>query len=219
MEVREIVLPGEKIGERKGRRIGRGAYAEGEEVFAKVLGIPKITENEITVVALSGVYIPSVGDMVIGTISDIQTSGWVVDINSPYTAFLPISEAVGEYVDILKTDISRYYDLGELIYCKISKVAKNKTVTISMKTIGARKLYGGTTIKITPTKIPRVIGRGGSMITILKSKSGCEIIAGQNGIVWINGVNKAKVIEAILTIEKESHLIGLTEKIERMLSE
>lgn len=218
MEVREIVLPGELIAEKKGRKVGKGAYFEKEKVFSKVLGIPRINENVISVIPLSGVYIPSTGDRVIGTISDV-VSGWFVDINSPYNAFLPLGEAVSEFVDIMKTDISRFFDLGDIIYCRVSKVTKDKRVQVSMRGIGSKKLFGGTIIKITPSKIPRIIGRGGSMIKLLKSKTGCDIIAGQNGIIWIRGLNKAKAIEAVLTIEKESHIIGLTEKIEKMLSE
>lgn len=79
-----------------------------------------------------------------------------------------------------------------------------------------KKLTNGTIIKVTPTKIPRIIGKAGSMINLIKDKTGCELMTGQNGIVWIRGENKEKAIEIVLTIEKESHTLGLTEKIERM---
>jgi len=219
MEVREVVTPGELIGERKGRRVGRGTYFKGEEVFSKVVGIVRSNENEISVIPLSGVYSPKVGDKVVGTISKLAISGWMVDINSPYIAFLPLSEAVSEFVDTQRTDISKFFDIGDVIFCKVSKVTKNKTVQVSMRVIGSRKLYNGITIKVAPSKIPRIIGKGGSMIKLLKSKSGCEMMAGQNGIVWIRGTDKAKAIEAVLTIGKNSHMIGLTEKIEKLLGE
>lgn len=218
-EIKEIVLPGELIGEKKGRKVSRGAYFEGEKVFAAVLGIPRMDENEISVISLSGVYTPTIGDKVIGIIKAVEISGWTVDINSPYLAFLPLSEGVGEFVDTQRTDISKFFDANDVMFCKISKVTKNKTVQVSMRSIGSRKLYGGITIKVTPTKIPRIIGKGGSMISLIKEKTGCEIIAGQNGIVWIRGEIKDKAIEAIMTIERESHTIGLTERIEKMMSE
>ncbi|MEM5853988.1 MAG: exosome complex RNA-binding protein Rrp4 [Candidatus Aenigmatarchaeota archaeon] len=214
---REIVLPGEFLGEKAGRKLGYGVYAENDKVFSKVLGIPKIGENEISVIPLAGAYIPKVGDRVIGKILSVEISGWFVDINSPYVAFLPLAEGVREFVDIYRTDISRYYDVDDIIYCTISKVTKDKTVQVSMKSIGSRKLHGGVIIKINPNKVPRIIGRGGSMINLLKRKTGCEIYPGRNGYVWIKGENKSKVIEALLTIEKESHLFGLTEKIDKML--
>jgi exosome complex component RRP4 len=214
-----IVLPGDFLCEKAGKRVGSGAYFEGEKVFSKVLGIPRIGENEIYVIPLAGAYIPRIGDNVIGTISSVEISGWMVDINSPYIAFLPVAEGVREFVDTSRTDLSRFFDIGDIIFCSISKVTKNKTIQVSMRDIGSRKLYGGIVIKINPNKIPRIIGRGGSMINIIKQKTGCEIYTGRNGIVWLRGENKAKAIEAILTIEKESHVSGLTEKIEKLLGE
>jgi exosome complex component RRP4 len=218
MKTKEIVLPGDFIDERKGRKLDTGVYLEGNNVFSKVLGISRVDENEISVIALSGTYIPKVGDRVVGIISEVEISGWSVDINSPYTAFLPFSEAVEEFVDMARTDLSRYFDIGNIIYCRVSKVTKNKVVQVYMDDMAAKKLYGGITLKVTPTKVPRMIGRGGSMISLIKTKTNCEIIPGQNGVVWIRGEDKTKAIETILTVEKESHTVGLTEKIEGMLT-
>lgn len=214
---REIALPGDFLEEKKGRKLGINVYVEGEKVFAKVLGIPIITENEIKVVPMAGVYIPKINDKVIGIIDKVEISGWLVNINSPYIAFLPVSDGVDEFVDVHRMDISRFFDAGDVIFCKASKVTKNKTIRVTMRSLGARKLYGGVVLKVKPTKVPRIIGRGGSMVNLIKNKTGCMVYIGKNGVIWIRGDNKAKAIEAILTIERESHTIGLTEKIEKML--
>ncbi len=216
---RPIVLPGEFLGNKEGKKVGENVYEEDGKIFSKVIGIPKITESEVSVISLAGKYVPKVGDRVIGIIVDVEVSGWFVDINSPYIAFLPLGEAVEEFVDTSRVDISKYYDVNEIIFCRISKVTKNKIVQVTMHDLHAKKLVGGIIIKITPSKVPRVIGRGGSMINLIKNKTGCELIVGQNGVIWIKGKEKAKAIEAILLIEKESHIIGLTEKVEKMLSE
>jgi len=216
-EYRDVVIPSEKIDARKGRKLGNGVYQDGENVFSKFMGIPRIDENEISVIPLSGVYLPNLGDRVIGIISGVEISGWMVDINSPYVAFLPVAEAVEEFIDMARTDISRYFDANDVVFCRISKVTKNKTVQVSLRDTLARKLYGGVIIKVTPSKIPRIIGKAGSMISLIKTRTKCDIYTGQNGLIWIRGENKAKAIEVILTIEKESHTIGLTERIESML--
>jgi len=217
MKSKEVLLPGELVEERKGRKIGNGVYTEGDKVFSKVLGIPRIDENEISVTALSGAYMPKIGDKIVGVIEGIEISGWSIDINSPWMAFLPIAEAVDEFVDRDRSDLSKYFDLGEILFCRISKATKHKVIQVSMDDYNARKLSNGTIVKITPTKVPRIIGKAGSMVNLIKDKTGCEIVIGQNGVVWIRGENKSKAIEIILTIEKESHTIGLTEKIEKML--
>jgi exosome complex component RRP4 len=88
-----------------------------------------------------------------------------------------------------------------------------------MNDFNAKKLYNGIIIKVSPTKIPRIIGKGGSMIQAIKQATKCDIVTGQNGVIWIRGDDKTKAIDAILTIEKESHILGLTDKIQKMLSE
>lgn len=216
---REVVLPGEFLEEKKGRKLNNNVYVEGDRVFAKVLGIPIITENEIRVVPMAGVYIPSINDQVIGVIERVEISGWLVNISSPYVSFLPVADGVDEFVDRQRTDLSKFFDIGDIIFCKISKVTKDKTIRVSMRSLGARKLYGGVVLKVKPTKVPRIIGRGGSMVNLIKNKTGCMIYIGKNGVVWISGDDKDKAIKAILKIERESHTTGLTEKIEKMLEE
>jgi exosome complex component RRP4 len=216
-EERKLVIPGEVIAKGMDLLPGQGCYRDGEEIVSKVIGLVKIKERLISVIPLCGKYLPRQGDGVIGIIEDVQPTFWQVDINSPYMGVLLLGEAVNEYVDITKTDISKYYDIGEVIYARVLQVSRSGIVTLSMKNPKAKKLRGGKLIKITPYKVPRVIGKEGSMIEMIKEKTRCQIIVGQNGVVWIKGENEALAAKAILTIEKESHITGLTEKIIKML--
>jgi exosome complex component RRP4 len=218
-EKRNTVLPGEFLGERNSRKTGPGVYTEGEKVFSQFLGIPRISDMEMSVMPMSGRYIPRIGDRVVGIISSVEVSGWMVNISSPYIAFLPVSEAVDEYVDTTRTDISRYFDIGEVVFCKVSKVTKGKVVQVSLRDMLARKLYRGALVRVNPTKIPRIIGKAGSMINMIKQKTKCDIYTGQNGLVWVRGDDKTRAIDAILAIEHESQSGGLTEKIEKMLGD
>lgn len=218
-EARRIVLPGEVVCERKGRKLGKGVYEVNKKVISKFLGIPKEDKNEIDVIPLSGVYLPKIGDRIIGIIKGVEISGWFVDINSPYTAFLPLGEGVREYVDVNRVDLGKFYDVGDIIFCRVINVTKSKIVQVSMKYLYTKKLVNGSIIKITPSKVPRLIGKGGSMINLIKRVTKCQIIPGENGLIWVKGENISKVIEAISLIEKESHLFGLTEKIKKLLGE
>jgi len=216
-ETREIVLPGEVLADAKEGRPGHGTFMEDGKIISKFLGIVKKGEY-ISVVPLSGVYLPKRQDKIIGFITGIEKVGWVVDINSPWEAFLPLSEAVDEFIDFRKTDIIRYYDVGDIVYAKILDV-KRGNIQLTMKEPMARKLKGGVTIKITPSKVPRLIGKEGSMINTIKEKTGTVIRVGQNGVVWISGEKVDKAIKAIKMIEEKSHIIGLTEEISKLLSD
>ena len=218
VEVREIVLPGEVLGDTKEMKASYGTFVEDGKIISKFLGIPKRTDKYISVVPLSGVYVPKRGDKVIGFIREVERVGWVVDINSPWLAFLPISEAVDEFIDLKTTDISRYYDVDNVIYAQVIS-ARRGDIQLSMKTPMTRKLKGGVTIKITPSKVPRLIGKAGSMINTIKEKTKTVIRVGQNGVVWISGEKIEKAIKAIMMIDKRSHVIGLTEEITKLLSD
>jgi exosome complex component RRP4 len=77
-------------------------------------------------------------------------------------------------------------------------------------------------MNITPTKIPRVIGRKGSMITNIKNETGCQIILGKNGVILVTGKNPKNeelAMAAINKIEEESHTSGLTDRIIQFLKE
>ena len=217
-EVRDIVVPGEVLGDAKEKRIGYGTFVEDGKIISKFLGIKKDSNEYLSVVPLSGVYIPRMEDRIIGFITDVEKAGWLVDINSPWQAFLPLSEGVDEFIDFKRTDISKFYDAGDVIYAQVADT-KRGDVQLTMRTPIARKLKGGITIKITPSKVPRLIGKEGSMINTVKEKTGTIIRVGQNGVVWISGEKVEKAIKAIKMIDEKAHIIGLTDEITKLLSD
>lgn len=213
---RRLVIPGELLG--KGRA-GNGAYEENSNVYSKHVGLAEERAGFFMVIPLSGIYSPKRGDGVVGRIEEIIFSKWIVDINSPYSGVMTLSDAVTEYIDLTKTDLTKYFDYGDLIFAEVSSVSKTKSVQLSMKDRRCRKLRGGRIIKVTPAKVPRIIGRKGSMVEMIKEKTGTQIVVGQNGIVWIKGDNEDIAAETILFIEEKSHISGLTDYIKNMLDE
>ncbi len=214
--VRKLVLPGDLIGN---GRPGHGTYEENGGIYAKVIGLLEQRDELVFVIPLGGIYNPKRGDGVIGRIDEISFSKWIVDINSPYQAVLPLNEAVDEFVDLTKSDLTRYFDYNDIIFAEISTVTKTKSVQLSMMDRKCRKLRGGRMIKVTPSKVPRIIGRAGSMVEMIKDITGTQIVVGQNGLVWVKGDNEDIAIEAVLEIEQKSHVHGLTDQIKAMLSE
>lgn len=216
-KTREIIIPGEKIDNAKSVRSGYGTYEEDGKIFSKVIGIPKKSGEFISVIPLSGVYVPSRGDKIIGTVTDTEKFGWIVDINSPWDGFLSVSEGTDDYVDIKKVDLKRYFRVGDVVYTQVKDVRNGGDVQLTMKTSIARKLKNGVLIKITPSKVPRLIGKAGSMVNMIKERTNTIIRVGQNGIVWVSGENIDKTIKAIRLINEKSHMYGLTDEVSKLL--
>ena len=215
---KSIATPGETIATGMDVLPGTGVYRNGEKIVAKRLGIVTIEGRSIKLIALSGRYIPKKGDTIICKVIDVGFSGWRLDTNSAYSAMLSLKDATSEYV-ARGADLTQFYKLGEYIVCNIFNVTTQKLIDVTMKGPGLRKLNGGRVTSVEPNKVPRIIGKQGSMISMIKNSTGCNIIVGQNGLIWIDGdpVNELMAIQTIRKIEKESHLSGLTDKIKNYL--
>lgn len=212
---REIVMPGDLLDSGK-LRPGSGTYVADGKVYAAQLGIKSIKGNFINIIPLGGKYIPTPGDSVIGKVIDIGPSNWLIDINSPYPAPLHVNE-VPWRVDF--GDTSRYMMVGDIILCKILMVDETKRVQVTMKEQGLRKLQGGQVMEISHSKVPRVIGKGGSMIQMIKNSTNCRIFVGQNGRIWLDGdiENIVAAIRAIRMIDEEAQTLRLTERVKEYL--
>jgi exosome complex component RRP4 len=215
-EKREIVIPSQPLGDAKSNKAGRGTFIEKGEIYSERLGLLSKRSDYINVIPLKGRYDPMEGDFVIGIVEEPLSSIWLVDINAPYPALLHTNEVPWD-VDFGETD--KYLNRGDSIMAKILEVGLDKKLQITLKDRNLYKIKGGYITYIEPSKIPRLIGRKGSMIALLKKYTQCRIFVGKNGRIWIDGEddNIAKVIKAIGKIESESISYGLTDKIEELL--
>ncbi len=214
---REIVVPGDLLAI-SSKMAGPGTYSQGGKIFAAQLGIKSVRPDSISVVPLAGQYIPMRDDLVVGKIVDVSASSWLVDINSPYPSPLHVNE-VPWRVEFGET--GKFMSVGDVVLLKVVGIDEFMRVSTSMQEHGLRKLTGGMVLEVSPSKVPRVIGKNGSMIQMLKNMTGCRIYVGQNGRIWIDGDldNIILAVKAVKTIEDEAHSVGLTEKVKRLLEE
>ena len=214
-----IVVPGEVLADGMDFLPSFGTYRTKEEIRAARLGMVKVEGKVLKIIPLSGRYIPKRGDMFVGPVVDIMISGWRIDTNSPYSAVLNMKDASSEFIE-RGADLSRYYALGDYVTAKIINVTSQKLVDVTMKGPGLRKLVGGRVIEVSTNKVPRIIGKQGSMVSMIKDATGVKIVVGQNGIIWLEGdvIMENIAVEAIRKIEKEGHLSGLTDKIKEFLT-
>ncbi len=214
----EPVVPGEVLAEGMDYLPSNGTYRENDKIIASKLGLVKVDGRVIKIIPLAGRYLPKRNDTIIARVIDIAISGWRFDINSAYSAMLSTKEATSEFIR-RGADLTRWYNIGDYIVTKISNVTSQNLVDLTMKSRGLRKISGGRIIQINCSKVPRVIGKKGSMISMIKEATKCNVIVGQNGFVWIKGEpqDELKAVRAIKMIEKKSHVNGLTDKINEFL--
>ncbi|MFW6041011.1 MAG: exosome complex RNA-binding protein Rrp4 [Thermoplasmatota archaeon] len=212
---RELLLPGDEI-EEGDVKPGRGTFKRDGKIYAAKLGVKTFRSGYVNVAAQSGRYEPKDGDKVIGTVVDVNSSIWMVDINAPFPAVLHVND-VPWNVDY--GDTSSYIDVGDAILVRVSKVDELKKTQLRMDEEGLRILNSGQIIEIAPSQVPRVIGRKGSMISLLKKYSNCRIFVGQNGRIWLDGDLEGQYIavKAIQMIEEKAQVVGLTDAVKNYL--
>ena len=180
-------------------------------------------------IPLRGFYTPRPGDKIIALVVDKNPVKYKCDINAKDFGTLKPKNTIkkarfrpmrgGGRDDSAKPDTEKY-QIGDILVVKVlsaDRLNKPELTTVG-KYLGRR--IDGIVISIDPPKIPRVIGRNGSMIKILKNGTGCNIFVTQNGRIWIKGTDMAHerlLIEAIRKIEREAHTVGLTDRMSEFI--
>jgi len=211
---RKVVVPGDFLSE-DAKRSGEGTFVKDGNVYSLLYGLANY-RDKINVIPLAGKYMPAAGDNVIGVVKDITFSNWIVDINSPYDGLLHISEFPRR---IESDEMSKYLRIGSSIMARVKDVDPTMKVELTLNDRKLGPIRTGQVVEISHTRVPRLIGKGGSMISMLKKEVKCSIFVGQNGRIWINGSadDTDLALKTIALIEKEAHTNGLTDRIVNFL--
>lgn len=214
-QTREIVVPGDIL-DGTGMKPGSYAYVQDGKVRASVMGVRNMFQNTVGVIPLKGCYMPESGDTVIGVITDIGPSNWLVDIGAPYPAPLHVNEVPWK---VEFGDTSRYLGMGNVVLLKVLSVDESKKIQVTMKDSGLRRLEGGRLVRVSHSKVSRIIGKSGSMISMLKNMTDCRITVGQNGMVWIDGdeENADVAVRAVQMIEEQAQSGNLTDRVKEFI--
>lgn len=214
-QTREIVVPGDIL-DGTGMKPGSYAYVQDGKVRASVMGVRNVFQNTVGVIPLKGCYMPESGDTVIGVITDIGPSNWLVDIGAPYPAPLHVNEVPWK---VEFGDTSRYLGMGNVVLLKVLSVDESKKIQVTMKDSGLRRLEGGRLVRVSHSKVSRIIGKSGSMISMLKNMTDCRITVGQNGMVWIDGdeENADVAVRAVQMIEEQAQSGNLTDRVKEFI--
>lgn len=214
---RMVVVPGETIVEGDDYLPGEGSRREGDKVLASRFGMAEISGRVIKVIPLSGAYIPRRNNVVLARVSDITFNGWLFDVDYAGNAFLPIAESP-RFIN--QHEMDQFLAIGDIAAVKIWSI-KGRGIDLTLKGKGLGKLEGGFIFRINPSRVPRIIGREGSMINLIKDNTHCQITVGQNGWVWIRGdsvEDELRARKAVEYIAENVHISGLTEHMEGWFS-
>jgi exosome complex component RRP4 len=219
---RDLVVPGEVLTTDTNNFLpGRGTLLtkDRSKIISLNIGLKQTKRNYINVIPLRGFYTARPGDKVIALVVDKNPVKYRCDINAKEDAILKPKNTIKR--GRMKRGRDHYdsgterYEVGDILIAKVLSADRlnSPELTTVGKYLGKRN--NGIVISIDPPKIPRVIGRNGSMIKILKNLTKTNIFVTQNGRIWLKGEDIAHerlLIDAIQKIEREAHTVGLTDR-------
>jgi len=181
----QFVLPGDVIvtGDYQPEQ---NVILEGDRLMSTAIGFSEIKDDLVTVTPLTGLYTPKTDDLVVGKIVSHNALSWEVNINSYYPGILTAFDIFGKDYSPSKDELSSKLKTGDLIVGRIVNVnpGRDPLMTINGENLG--KIDSGELVKISPTKIPRLIGKHGSMIQTIEGATNATITVGQNGLVVVD---------------------------------
>ena len=226
---RNLVVPGEILTtDTKTYLPGRGTLLtqDRSKIISLNIGLKQTKKNYINVIPLRGFYTPRPGDKVLALVTDKNPVKYRCDINAKDDAILKPKNTMkrgrmgrgmrgerGGPPD--RNENAEKYDIGDILIAKI--LSADRLNSPELTTVGKYlgKKNNGIVISIDPPKIPRVIGRDGSMIKNLKNLTNSTIFVTQNGRIWLKGEDIAHerlLVDALRKIEREAHTVGLTDR-------
>ncbi len=147
---------------------------------------------------------------------------WELDFNLWYIGFLPAMDVFGRDFSTHSDELSSKLKTGDLVAARIANFDRTRDplITISDRDLG--KIDDGVLVKISTSKVPRLIGKKGSMIQMIENGTNAAVTIGQNGWVVVacesaEGLSKAK--KAIEMVNEKAHIANLTDLIQDMLNE
>jgi len=219
VDKRKYVIPGDVITTGPFRP-EQNVMLEGEKIIATAVGISEIYDDSVKVIPLTGKYIPKIDDLVIAKVNSHTSLSWELDINSCYVGFLPAQDVFGRDFSAHADELTSKLKTGDLVAARIANFDRTRDplVTISDRDLG--KIDSGILIAISPSKVPRLIGKRGSMIQMIEQATDAAVTIGQNGWVVVScdspeGLLKAKT--AIEMVNEKAHVANLTDQVKEML--
>ena len=213
------VLPGDVITTAPLRLHGN-VVLEGKRILSTAIGLSDVSYDSVRVIPLSGIYLPKVDDLVIGMIKYIHGNSWFADINSCYEGMLLAKDVFGRGSNATLDEMKASLTKSDLILARIANSDRTREPLLSISGQNLGKIDSGELVKISPTKIPRLIGKHGSMIQTIEASTNATITIGQNGLIVLkcdDSTGLKKAVESIKMMNEALHNTNLEQKIQNIL--
>ncbi|PFH35297.1 putative exosome component 2 [Besnoitia besnoiti] len=180
----DVVVPGQQIVVEEGCMRGHGTYEKGGKIYAAVCGILEKVNKLVYIRPLRSRYEGSVGDVVVGRVTDILNGKWLVDVNAGQAASLALAAiSLPEQRRRLDDDMlemQTFFVPSDVICCEVQRVAADGQILLHTRSARYGRLLNGVFLAVAPQQIKRQSHH------IAQLTCGIQIVLGLNGYIWIS---------------------------------
>ncbi len=142
--MKRLVIPGEILAAKPLRL--DDTIVENGKTCSTAIGL--FDEERGTMIPLEGQWYPRFGEMVVGIVEEAKLNVYIVNLNAPYKGLIISKYAEGDIRS------------GDVIEASVKELDKTGTAVLTRP----RVLHGGKILRIKPSKVPRVMGKGNTMV-------------------------------------------------------
>eukprot|EP00906_Rhabdomonas_costata_P033784 RCo047583 len=195
-----LVTPGQLITKDSSQYLrGHGTYVtESGEMLASLCGVLERVNRLVTVVPLRARYIPRVGDVVVGRVTEVQPKRWLVDVNSLQDAGLNLNS-----INLPGGELRRRKDVDALnmrmmleeedVFSAEVLEAGEGPASLHTRSALYGKLGNGQLVVVRPSLVKRIKQH---FVTL---DIGVDLILGCNGYIWLSSTPPGSSHQAVVS--------------------
>mmetsp|Transcript_13543 Transcript_13543/g.20638 ORF Transcript_13543/g.20638 Transcript_13543/m.20638 type:complete len:338 (+) Transcript_13543:108-1121(+) len=161
-----------------------------QRLIASVAGVIERVNKLVSVSpAASSVYVPAIGDLVVGRISTVQANRWKVTLNPTQreAALLLSGVNLPNGAQRIRTSedalmMRKLYTEGDLVSAEVQQVMHDGTASLHTRSLRYGKLENGCVVTVPPSLVPRMKQH---FATLTLSNASIDVLLACNGILWI----------------------------------
>lgn len=161
-----------------------------QRLIASVAGVIERVNKLVSVKpAASSIYVPAIGDLVVGRISTVQANRWKVKLNPTQreAALLLSGVNLPNGAQRIRTSedalmMRKLYTEGDLVSAEVQQVMHDGTASLHARSLRYGKLENGCVVTVPPSLVPRMKQH---FATLTLSNASVDVLLACNGILWI----------------------------------
>ncbi len=165
---------------------GSGALASNGKTVASLCGYPRRLNQYLYVSSFKTWYQPQVSDIIVGRITKLRESFWLVDVKAGQEGKLNIAAVNLPGGELRRRsahderNMRQYFVEGDVLSAEVQQVHANRSFTLHTRSDQIGKLEHGVLVDT----LPSLIGPGSKHIHNI---GGVGLIIGANGRCWVSG--------------------------------